>query len=472
MRAVVESVKKQLGMTFVVIFPRQSGKNELQAHLEAFLLVMFSSREGEIVKVSPTWKPQAQNAMRRLERVLKRNLYTSLVWQKEQGYIYRLQNARISFLSGAESSNVVGATASILLSCDEAQDVSLDKWDKEINPMAASTNATRVFFGTAWTPGTLLGREMRLAREAEKSDGMQRVFLLNADQVRQEAPAYGAFVDSEVKRLGRSHPFIRSQYFSEEIEAQGGLFTPSRLALMEGSQPSLAAPQPGKTYAFTLDVGGESSAGERISPTDEHDHDATALTICEVELPSPQEALLQGPRFLVRWRKAWSGASHSRLVAEINALAELWQPRYVVADATGVGAGLASFLGKMLGAGRLLPFTFSQSSKSELGWAFLGLTETGRFKSCRPPEAEGEQCELNRLFFAQCAACGSELLPGVGRLLRWGVPESARDPLTGRPLHDDLLVSAALCAALDKQPWGSAESAVIRPIDPLANLNF
>jgi hypothetical protein len=51
----------------------------------------------------------------------------------------------IHFLSAAPSSNIVGATVSLLLECDEAQDVEIAKWDKEIAPMAASTNATRVF---------------------------------------------------------------------------------------------------------------------------------------------------------------------------------------------------------------------------------------------------------------------------------------------------------------------------------------
>ena len=68
-KAVVDSVVNQRGLTFVVIFPRQSGKNELQAQLESYLLAIYSSLEAEMVKVSPTWKPQSLNAMRRLERV-------------------------------------------------------------------------------------------------------------------------------------------------------------------------------------------------------------------------------------------------------------------------------------------------------------------------------------------------------------------------------------------------------------------
>src|SRR3990170_7690893 len=169
-RAIIESVKQKQGLTFVIMFPRQSGKNELQAQVEAYLLMIFSLFQAEIVKVSPTWKPQSLNAMRRLERTLNQNLVTKLNWQKEQGYIYRIGLARIYFLSGRHTANVVGATANLLLSCDEAQDVTVSKWDKDFAPMAASTNATRIFWGTAWTSRTLLARELRAAREAARKE--------------------------------------------------------------------------------------------------------------------------------------------------------------------------------------------------------------------------------------------------------------------------------------------------------------
>jgi hypothetical protein len=233
-QAIVESIKEGLGLSIVVMFPRQSGKNELQAQVECFLLMALSKMPAEIVKISPTWKPQTLNAMRRLQRVLKRNLVTMDRWERESGYIYRVGTARIFFLSGAPASNIVGATASALLECDEAQDVSILKWDKDIAPMAASTNATRVFWGTAWTSRTLLARELRAAREAEKLDGKRRVFVLTADEVVAEVPAYGKFVAEQVAKLGRNNPLVKTQFFSEEIDAEGGMFPAARIALMRG----------------------------------------------------------------------------------------------------------------------------------------------------------------------------------------------------------------------------------------------
>ena len=82
-RAVVRSVVQGKGERIVVMFPRQSGKNELQAQLEAFFLLRYSSSGGELVKISPTWKPQSQNAQRRLESVLTAHPFLRETWQKE-----------------------------------------------------------------------------------------------------------------------------------------------------------------------------------------------------------------------------------------------------------------------------------------------------------------------------------------------------------------------------------------------------
>ena len=163
LNAIFDSVLNQRGLSFVVIFPRQSGKNELQAQLETYLLTLFSNLPVEMIKISPTLEPQALNAMRRLERTVKRNTLTRRIWVKESGSIYRVGEARITFLSAAPESNIVGATASALLEVDEAQDVLCVKYEKDVAPMTASTNATRVFWGTSWTSRTLLAQQLRRA---------------------------------------------------------------------------------------------------------------------------------------------------------------------------------------------------------------------------------------------------------------------------------------------------------------------
>jgi hypothetical protein len=470
-QAVCASVLQDQGLAFVVMFPRQSGKNELQAQIEAYLLFLLSRVGGEMVKISPTWKPQSLNAMRRLERVLRRNGAVEGLWQKESGYVYRLGQARIYFLSGGPEANIVGATASALLEVDEAQDVQIGKFDRDIAPMAASTNATRVFWGTAWTANTLLARELRGARAEQARDGVRRVFQLTADDVAAEVPAYGRFVAQQVARLGREHPSIKTQYFSEEIEGEGGMFPVERQALMRGMHaPQLAPRGAEETYALLVDVGGEdegAASGNLSNPG----RDSTALTVVRVDLETLADPLLRAPTYRVVDRRLWTGTRHAALYGELRALADHWRARRVVVDATGVGAGLASFLERAL-PGRVTAFVFSAASKSKLGWDFLAVCDSGRFREPQTGADAGQArfAALQELFWTQVRHCRSEPRVGPGRGLAWGVPDGTR--LGGEVLHDDLLLSAALCAVLDGQNWYSGGGALIAPRpDPLEQMD-
>jgi hypothetical protein len=91
--------------------------------------------------------------------------------------------------------------------------------------------------GTAWTSETLLAREIELIRRSIQASGKHnqpRIFTLTADEVSAEVPDYGDFVLEQVNRLGREHPMVRTQFFSETIDAQTQLFPPVRQAMMQG----------------------------------------------------------------------------------------------------------------------------------------------------------------------------------------------------------------------------------------------
>ena len=479
-KAVADSVLAQRGLSLVVMFPRQSGKNFLQAQLEVYFLVRFARVGAEMIKFSPTFEPQSLNAMRRLEAALQANWLTRDAWKKSSGNHYRFGNAHLTFLSAAPGANVVGATASMLLELDEAQDIESDKYDKQIAPMAASTNATRVFWGTAWTEQTLLARELRLAEEAQARDGIRRVFRLSADVIRQEVPAYAAFVDEQVARLGRTHPMVRSQYFSEEISTEGGLFPPARLGLMKGSHPAQELPEPGKLYALLVDLAGEDEAMRQGTPTGLEQaealvnpgRDATAITVVEVDLHLQSDELVGKPIYKVMQRYLWTGEKHSTQYARLLALAERWQPQRLVVDASGVGAGVASFLADRFGE-RVVQLRFTQQVKSRLGWGFLAVIDTGRFQDYLPDKEQSEAARLQALFQRQLAAVSYSVSSGPEHFIAWGVPEAARDPQGGGWLHDDLVLSAAMVAMLDEQPWSVSSSAplVIAAPDPIKEMD-
>jgi hypothetical protein len=466
--AICQSVIHQEGMTFVVIFPRQSGKNELQAQIEAYLMVLYSQLGAEIVKVSPTYKPQSLNAMRRLERVLTKNLITnSIGWEKEEGYIFRVGLSRIYFFSGAPGANIVGATASTLLEVDEAQDVDIVKYDKDVNPMAASTNATKVFWGTAWTSQTLLAREFRAALAAERSDGRRRVWRLTADEVGKEVSAYKSFVSDQVAKLGRNHPLVKTQYFSEDIDAEGGMFPPARRALMQGDHLARVMPQEGHIYALLLDVAGEDEDIQSVddaAASSNTRRDATALTVVDVDLSTLSDPVIKAPRYQVVNRRLWVGVKQSALYGAIRGMVDHWRATWVVVDATGVGAGLSSFLDKAY-PGRVLPFVFTSVSKSQLGWDFLGVVESGRYK-----EHADNLDPMQILFWRQLEYVQMEARPGPNKLIFWGTPAGAK--VGGDFIHDDLVLSSALCAVLDLQEWQiTGTSLVVKRVDPLKEMS-
>jgi hypothetical protein len=49
LRAIIDSVLNRKGLEFLLVFPRQSGKNEAIAHLLVYLLTVLQRRGGQIV---------------------------------------------------------------------------------------------------------------------------------------------------------------------------------------------------------------------------------------------------------------------------------------------------------------------------------------------------------------------------------------------------------------------------------------
>ena len=85
-----------------------------------------------------------------------------------------------------------------------------------------------------------------------------------------------------------------------------------------------------------------------------------------------------------------------------------------------------------------------------------------------------EQDQLHAQFLRQLRFCTYSIQPGPGRLMRWGVPDGARDPATGEYVHDDLLLSAALSAVLEEldwQPRAGADPGLVRARDPLEGMD-
>lgn len=438
LRAILDSVLGGKGLVFTVVFPRQAGKNQVSAHLEAFLLHRFQRRSWQLVKTAPTFEPQLLTSMRRLQTALRNPLQAGR-WRVEAGNRIVLGRAAALFLSAEPSANVVGATAH-LLEVDEAQDVAPDKFDRDFRPMGASTNATTVLYGTPWLPDDLLGRTVRenLARQAE--DGAQRHFETTWQEVAAENPAYGRYVRGEMARLGADHPLVRTQYLLLPLEGGGGLFSPEQRALLQGAHPRRRGPEPGARYVAGVDLAGEDEQAEgaqlrALKPR----KDSTVVTIAEV-VWQPIVGAAREPTLNVVEQYWWTGVPHRRLFERLAGLmGETWHCARVAVDATGVGAGVASFLADALGRGVVEPVQFTARSKSDLTYGLLAAVARGGLKLYA---ADGSP---------EWRECWEEVdlaVPRPGPNGRLGFEVS---PERG---HDDFLVSLALAvhAARLSQP--------------------
>ena len=261
---------------------------------------------------------------------------------------------------------------------------------------------------------------------------------------------------------------------------------------MRGSHDRQQRPDPGQIYVATLDVAGEDEAAtDPIARLANPGRDYTVATIFRVDYPPP-DSTAPGPTFCAVDVFVDHGSKHFQdapgrpaLIHRLVAFLNHWDVAHIISDESGVGLGLTSWLTSAFGEHRVTGFNFAGPGvKAALGSAFLSLVETGRFRYW----PEGQPLGDGWWFWRQVEACNYEVPPDgrFDRDLRWGVPanHTTATPAGSEPTHDDRLLSAALVAHFDRMlaagrpggrgnlRLGSAQSAVIRPSDPLAGLSF
>ena len=429
-RAVVDSIFSKSGHTFSVEIARQGGKNELSAHLEVALLTLHMAAGGTLIKCSPTFKPQTIVSMQRLRDRLT-DFGFGDAYRTEMGYIISVHAARACFLSAEEHSSVVGHTADILLEIDESQDVGKEKYSKEFRPMGSSTNVTTVHYGTTWDDTTLLEEIKQMNLEQERKDGIKRHFRYDWQQVARHNKAYGHYVQGERARLGEDHPLFRTQYLLLPIRGGGGFLTRAQILAMAGTHDRLREPQPRVTYVAGIDLAGErEETKEEALAASRQKLDSTVITIAEVDTIQRSRAELVEPALRVVEHYHWKGTPHSQLYAQMVNILRTWKCQRVLVDATGIGQPVASFLRSEIGS-RVVPFTFTQRSKSDMGFELLSFVNSGRirlYKKDGSPEYQELQHQLER--------ARSQYRPN--QTMNFYV-----DPADG---HDDFLISLALVA--------------------------
>ena len=111
---------------------------------------------------------------------------------------------------------------------------------------------------------------------------------------------------------------------------------------------------------------------------------------------------------------------------------------------------------------RVIGFKYTAQSKSELGYGFIAVIESGRFRDCARTQEVDQQYRN----------CQSEILIGPSKTMRWSVPDGTRDPITKTLIHDDYITADALTAQLDLLEWYiSAPTVIIETADVLVSMD-
>jgi hypothetical protein len=448
------------------MFARQMGKNETSAQLEAYLMALHARRGGGIVKAAPSFKPQLINSILRLKGTMQSNPLTRKRWKSAFGYMLQLGNCTTTFLSAEKHANVMGATASLLLEIDEAQDVDPDKYDREFRPMASSTNATTVLYGTAWSEDSILERQRQMNLAHERRTGERLHFEYDWRILATILPAYRAFVEVEIERLGEQHPSIQTQYLLRCMTDAGRLFSAEQRAALAGQHARQRSPMDGCVYVAGIDVAGEDEQAEDaqarlLSPK----RDSTVVTIAEVTRDANGSAVARVVEHV--W---WTGRNQVWQFENLVRLWEHWCFARACVDASGIGAGLAAFLEDRFPE-RVEKVIFTLPCKSQLAYRMLAMTNTRRisvYKEEQSPvrlpsvdcfasrvgrpwapsgsaglarRADEACCPESREFWNEIRACRYWMR--AAEQMAWGVPESEG--------HDDFVVSLALvCRAAEE----------------------
>lgn len=362
------------GGVMTALSSRQTGKNELAAILQARHLWrhQLASQNRSWIRTAPTYKPQIVNSKKRLKEILKLDgkkvirhpLFERARLGTEEGYIFKLGNASVEFISSGPNANVVGATASECLDMDEAHKVSQSKFDEDFAPFTASTNAGAILWGVAADELDTI----EWYRQKNQADGNGHLNLYYPCEVWMEASAdYRAHVESRVQALGFDHPIIKTQYRLVPVASEGRYISPSQArGLFTSEHQRQLSPRPNTHYEFLLDVAG---SNEELNPenvlegAEDTTTDSSTLWIFEVSPLVASNGIFPIIRLVnLFW---WTGANLPTQETEVDELVKLWKPQKLTVDAVGVGRHLAESMVAKYGDYLVNAYTASSTSVSE-----------------------------------------------------------------------------------------------------------
>src|SRR5438309_8438632 len=235
-------------------------------------------------------------------------------------------------------------------------------------------------------------------RRLEGSDRLQRTCTYPWAAVAAHVPSYRTHALTQLARMGAERPISRSQCPNETLNAVGRLFSESQLSqiaspqsypVVEEARELPTETRRHRSYIAGIDLAGDDEEAEdAILRALQPQRDSTAVTIAHVTwetTPVPSTNWARLPEWEVKAIAPMPAGAARRKHRElfpklIDLLKNVWRCQSITVDATGIGAGIASFLVGGLGADLVHPFVFSAVSKSDLGYQLLSAVNSGRLK--------------------------------------------------------------------------------------------
>jgi len=353
---------------------RQTGKNEVSAilHRRHLLRRQHSPFYQCWIRTAPTHKPQVVNSKKRLREhlnlsasnIIRHPLFARERLSKEEGYIWRLGNAAVEFLSSGPHSNVVGATASTCLDMDEAHKIDKDKFDEDFAPFTADTNAGTLLWGVGGNGMDTLQWYID-SNHDQKKDHLNLCFP--CDVWMEIHPPYAAHVEGRVNVLGWDHPIIMTQYRLLSIAARGRFINPKQaMGLFKSKHHRCKSPRHGRRYQMTVDV---AAGNEEFNPDnllegfEDVDTDSSSVIIYETTDEMSQNGIFPIVNIVdVIWL---TGTDIGIDEDVVESAIKLWNPEKVAIDGVGVGRQLAENMTRKFGPSMIKMYIASDTDVSE-----------------------------------------------------------------------------------------------------------
>jgi hypothetical protein len=283
-----------------------------------------------------------------------------------QNIVLRFRNlnitSTITCMSASEGSNIEGKSY-MLVVVDESQDVGNMKYSKSISPMCSFYNGTKVLIGTPTTrKGFFYESIERNKRDFATKVRRRNHFEFNYEVVCKYNPDYAKYIAGEKRRLGEDSDEFQMSYNLRWVIERGMFITDANLTKILNDKL-------GFVYCDTLN---EHVVGIDFGKS----MDSTVVSVGEVDWENP--ILVENSKsidpnikdFIVYnvTLKAWlelQGDNWNTQYVDIMSFLSNFRIRKIVADATGVGAGIVDRISANMSC-EVIPYVFSTPAKSDL----------------------------------------------------------------------------------------------------------